>query len=90
MAGLESRVNALESRASVLADGRDPGLIEIYEIMARSEGIAFDIELVPRWVMLRELLDVIDGSSRGLPHHRDPVADAAVDAKWTALINARA
>lgn len=56
---IESRIAALESRAGVLVDGRDPGIVELCRIVAQSKGAPFDIERVPRGMTVRQLLQAV-------------------------------
>lgn len=91
MARLESRIHVLEAQlgVSTTVDGRDPGLIELYRFAAEREGVDFDIEEVPRWVTVRDLLAVIGAGRRCLPSEWDAEADAAT-ARWDTLIAQRA
>jgi hypothetical protein len=63
--GLEKRISALEKHSCIDEDGRDPGMVELYEIICSSEGVPFYRELVPVGYTVRELMAKIDGRSRG-------------------------
>jgi hypothetical protein len=58
------------------ADGRDPALVETFRWYAERTGNAFDREAVPIGVSnvqwWRELMQSVDGKSRGLPYSAPP------------------